>query len=146
MGFARVLHEKFWSCIFCHRPSNFNRSQLVAGLYKSLASEFAESLQLHWKTSAFDAHLSPPANSSSWWDLLFWIFLCARGSIAQNWVLTETTVKAYISIYFFSQKGGLINWHFSQTGNLVLLDSDKDNSRVSHHSGKIMAEPVRAKP
>ena len=23
---------------------------------------------------------------------------------------------------------------------------DKDNSRVSHHSGKIMAEPVRAKP
>ena len=26
------------------------------------------------------------------------------------------------------------------------LDNDKDNSRASHHSGKIMAEPVRAKP
>ena len=32
-----------------------------------------------------------------------------------------------------------ILWTFS-----VLYD--KDNSQVSHHSGKIMAEPVRAKP
>ena len=31
-------------------------------------------------------------------------------------------------------------------GNAQEGVSDKDNSRVSHHSGEIMAEPVRAKP
>ena len=34
----------------------------------------------------------------------------------------------------------------SQCFMWIIESSDKDNSQVSHHSGEIMAEPVRAKP